>query len=44
MNNTLLMLTTILYGVAIGFVIGIYVAKKIAIKTIKEVLEKYNIK
>jgi len=44
MNNTLLMLTTILYGVGIGFVIGIYIAKKIAIKTIKEVLEKYNIK
>lgn len=44
MNNTLLMLTTILYGVGIGFVIGVYVAKKIAMKVIKEVLTKYNIK
>lgn len=44
MDNTLLMITTILYGVGIGFVIGGYVAKKIALKVVKEILEKHNIK
>ena len=38
-----LMITTVLYGVAIGFVIGMVVAKRIAIKVIKEVLGKYKI-
>ena len=45
MNSTTftLMMTTILYGVGIGFVIGIVVAKRIAMKVIKEVLGKYKI-
>ena len=45
MNTTtfVLMITTILYGVGIGFVIGMLVAKRIAMKVIKEVLGKYKI-
>ena len=42
-TTCVLMLTTILYGVGIGFVIGMVVAKRIAMKVIKEVLGKYKI-
>ena len=43
MNDILLIIITMLYGIGIGFVIGMYVAKKIALKVVKEVLEKHKL-